>query len=93
MRKSNLPMTLVIKPVKISPNGSVLESNPIITGHDKEESALKEAIEYSGLGRFASWNFLIFGRLSRGKILKDKDYDKQVSNIQRSRFYERRNSK
>jgi len=87
MKVSNSPDVLVVKPTRIRQNGSVISANFIVTNCNSEEQAISEAKEHSGLSKFESWNFLIYGTLSRGKVKKSSSYDKQVNNIMRKKMF------
>lgn len=79
-------MNLVVKPVRILPSGEKMEANQIITDCTQESDAISQAKELSGLSKFNTWHFLIYGKHQNGKVIKDKDYDKQVNNIARKMF-------
>lgn len=86
---------IVIQPVRVNESGTVLKAPYIVTDFPKNKDsdvdlALQQAKEYSGLSKYDSWNFLLYGTLSHGKISKDRKFDAQVNRIVRSSINKRK---
>lgn len=87
-------MAIVIKPVRVNHKGDIIGAPHIVCDEGiKAGEAVQQAKEYSGLSRFKSWNFLVYGTLENGSISVADNYLKQVIRLSFSSLNKRKNAR